>query len=129
ELQALRGIAIVLDDEDPTALDGSPGSLRRRRRMPRRDAQRQAHDERAPLAATLAVGLDRAAVHLRELLREREAYSQARDLRLVFAAISPEHREELRHHLGGDADARIGQADLDLRVRRHDLDHDAAGLG
>src|SRR5690606_38127368 len=114
--------------QDSSALARSLRGRGRRRHVPRIDAERQAHDEGAALADALAARLDRAAVQLDELPRERQAYAEPRDVAIVLRTESAEHREELRHRLGGDSDAGIRHADLDIRVRALSLENDAPGL-
>ena len=85
----------------------------------------QTNSEFAPFSATRAVGFHRAAVHFDEPLHERQANSQA-NLGSFHRAIDlREHVEDAIEHLGGDADAGIGDGYDGLGIlsfgRQHDL--------
>ena len=80
--------------------------------------QRQRHDERGALVFAAALGPDGAAVQLDEVLDDGQAQAQpavvARRGGVGLAEALEDHRQEL----GLDADARVADGDLQVRIDR-----------
>ena len=121
------GVRLVVDDQDPQV------GNRRRRVTPhrrsvsgllrplfvscgRRNLQRQAHHEGAPLPCSAAMGDDRPAVHLDQMLHQRQAEPQPAVPSLRAAVSLAEAIEHERQQVGRDPLPRIGDAHLDVRV-------------
>ena len=107
---------------------GSCGRTCRRFLLVVHDQQRQRHGERAPLALAGALGPHGAPVHLDQLLDDRQAQSQAAVPPRGRAVGLAEPVEDVRQELGLDPDARVGDADLDVRVDPLEQDLDPAAL-
>ena len=89
----------------------------------RRQDDRQAHDELAPLPGAVALGLHPPVVHLDQPAHQAQPDAEPA-LRLLRRTIAlREHVEELGQHLGGDADAILvsssnGHAEIDAKGMR-----------
>ena len=97
------------DDGDCAAPRHGAGPVGRR--LDGRDRGRQAEDELAAAARAVAPGLDAPAVHLHQAADEGQADPQP-PLGAVERAVDlGEQVEDLREHLGGDADAGVADAE------------------
>ena len=91
---------------------------------------RQADDELAAHAVTVAPGLDGAAVHLDQALDQREADAQAALRPFERPIYLGKHLEDPRQHVGRDADAGIAHAHHGVASLALDGERDlAAALG
>ena len=124
--------SVVVDDEDAGALRerraaASPAGSTSGRPAP---PGGQADGELAPLAGALARGRDAPAVHLDELLDERQADPEPALGAGQRAVPLGEEVEDAGQQLGRDADARVPDLDDDVRPLAAGRERDAApGVG
>src|SRR5512133_1215992 len=109
EAEALRGVDVVLDDEDAARVRG--GCRRGGRDRARGRRQRQPHDQLRAGAPARARGFDRASVCLDEPLDERQPEPEPPHPAIERAVGLAELLEEAGQHLRVDADARVPHAE------------------
>src|SRR5262249_53935757 len=108
--QALRRVPIIVDDEDTKpalATAAIDPTVRLLRLWWQTQENRQAYDELASGAGTVALSLDTAAVHFHQRPNESQANAEPSLRALKRPVHLGKHVEDLRQHVGGNTDALV----------------------